>query len=159
FAGVRVALAGTPAAVPVRPQFPMRTLTVRGTNAFRHADNGDVVLVINADNPNRFGDPFEVGNFFFRGVAKYSVPTGHYWAIADFVTFLKNEEEVSQRVVVLPQFTVKNSTRIRLSARSATSKISVKTPRPSTGLSDTWTVVRTSPHRLSAIVSTSSFGP
>lgn len=157
FAGVRIALTGSPAALSVRPLFPMHTLTVTGINEFRKRDNGDVVLVINADNPNTFGDPIETGNFFFRGVAKYSVPTGHYWAITDFVTVLKNG--LSQRIVVLPQFTVKNSTTIRLSARSSTSEISVKTPRVSTGLSDTWTVVRTSPDGLGATVSTSSFGP
>ena len=157
FAGVRIALPGAPAALQARPLFPMHTLTVTSINAFRKPDDGDVVLVINADNPNTFGDPIEVGNFFFRGVAKYSVPAGHYWAITDYVTVLKNS--LSQRVVVLPQFTVRNSTRIRLSARSSTSEISVKTPRASTGLSDSWTVVRTSPHGLAATVSTSSFGP
>jgi hypothetical protein len=158
FAGVRIALAGAPAAVPVRPFFPMHTLTVTGTNESRKRDNGDVVLVFNADNPNKFGDPIEVGNFFFRGAAKYSVPAGHYWAITDFVTFLKHGL-VSQRVVVLPQFTVKNSTRIHLSAHSASSEISVTTPRASTGLSDSWTVVRTSQDRLAETVGTSSFGP
>lgn len=162
FAGVSIALAGAPAATPVRPQFPMHTLTVHGINEFRKRDNGDVVLIINADNPNTFGDPFEVGNFFFHGVAKYSVPAGHYWAITDFVTLLKHGF-VGQRVVVLPQFTVSSTAgsraKIRLTARSATSEITVKTPRASTGLSDTWTVVRTSPHGLQAVVGTSSFGP
>lgn len=156
FAGVLIALTGVPAALPVRPFFPMHTLTVTGINEFRKPDNGDIVLVINADNPNTFGDPIEVGNFFFRGVAKYSMPSGHYWAITDFITVLKNS--LSQRIVVLPQFTVKNSTKIRLLARSSNSEISVKTPRASTGLSDTWTVVRTSPHGIGAVVSTSSFG-
>ena len=158
FAGVRIALAGAPTAAVERPQFPMHTLTVTGTNKSGKRDTGDVVLVINADNPNTFGDPVETGNFFFRGAAKYSVPAGHYWAITDFVTFLKHGL-VAQRVVVLPQFTVRNTTKIHLSARSASSEISVKTPLASTDLTDTWTVVRTSPHNITATVGTSSFGP
>jgi hypothetical protein len=162
FDGVRIALAGTPAAapIPVRPQFPMRTLTVTATNEFKNPDSGDIVLVINADNPGLFGDPIETANIFYHGVAKYSLPAGHYWAITDFVTLLKNS--LSQRVVVMPQFTVKssgkNDSKINLSAKDATSLISVRTPRASTGLSDTWSVVRTSPHGITATVATSSVG-
>ena len=158
FAGVRIALAGAPATATERPQFPMHTLTVTGTSEAGKPDTGDVVLVINADNPATFGDPIETGNFFFRGAAKYSVPAGHYWAITDFVNFLKHGL-VLQRVVVLPQFTVTKTTKIHLSAQSATSEISVKTPLASTDLTDTWTVVRTSPHNITATVGTSSFGP
>lgn len=162
FAGVRIALAGAPAPESARPLFPMHTLTVTGINDFGKRDNGDVVLVINADNPNTFGDPIETGNFFFHGVAKYSVPAGHYWAITDFIVGLKHGL-VSQRLVVLPQFTVsrgaKSTAKIKLSARSASSEITVKTPRAGTDLSDTWTAVRTSPDGLQAIVGTSSFGP
>ncbi|HWF81401.1 MAG TPA: hypothetical protein VN695_12530 [Streptosporangiaceae bacterium] len=158
FAGVHITLAGAQAAVPLRPSFPMHTLTVTAVNEFNRPDDGDVVLVINADNPNKFGDPIETGNIFFRGVAKYSVPSGHYWAITDFIAGLKNGS-LSQRLVVLPQFTVKNSTKVSLSAHAASSEISVKTPRASTGLTDTWTVVRTSPHGLMATIATSSFGP
>jgi hypothetical protein len=157
FAGVRIALASVAVAGPAQPQFAMHTLTVRAINEFNRPDDGDVVLVINADNPNTFGDPLETGNIFFRGVSKFSVPAGHYWAITDFITVLKNG--LSQRLVVLPQFSVRHNTKIRLSAHAANSEISVKTPRPATDLSDTWTAVRTSPHGLSAIVGTSSFGP
>ncbi len=162
--GVRIALAGARAAlpVPVRPQFPLRTLTVAATNEFGNPDSGDIVLVINADNPPIFGDPSETANIFFHGTAKYSVPAGHYWAITDFVTVLKHNG-LSQRLVVVPQFTVKNSgkndSKISLSAKKASSLISVTTPRASTGLFDTWTVVRTSPNHLTASVDTSSIGP
>jgi hypothetical protein len=157
FAGVRIALAGALPAAPAVPSFPMHTLTVTGTNKSGKPDNGDVVLVINADNPNKFGDPIETENFFFHGAAKFSVPAGHYWAITDFVTVLKNS--LTQRVVVRPQFTVENNTKISLSASSSTSEISVATPRAATDLSDTWTVVRTSPHGGPATVGVSSFGP
>ena len=157
FSGVSIALAGAPAVAPIRPQFPMHTLTVTGTNEFRNPDNADAVFVLNADNPFVFGDPFEDINIFYHGVAKFSVPPGHYWAITDFVTFLKNS--VTQRVVVAPQFTVDRNTELRLSARAASSEITVRTPRPSGDMSATWTVARTSPNGLSAIFSASSFGP
>lgn len=156
FAGVSIALAGAPAAVPATPQFPMHTVSVKGTNQFGRPDNGDEVLLFNADNPEKFGDPVEVPNFFFHGVAKYSVPAGHYWAITDFFTPLKNA--VTQRLVVLPQFTVDKDATIRLSARAASSEISVTTPRPAATLNESWTVVRTSPHGMAVSVNTISFG-
>ncbi len=158
FSGVRIALAGAPETARIRPQFPMHTLTVTGTNQFNRPDNGDVVLVINADNPLNFGDPLEVVNIFFHGVAKYSVPAGHYWAITDFIGVLKNG--LSQHLVVMPQFTVDRTTKLSLSARAATSKITVTTPRPAGNMSSNWTIVRTSPNGLTATSGTSSFfGP
>jgi hypothetical protein len=157
FSGVSIALAGAQTVVPLRPQFPMHTLTVTGTNEFGKPDRGDEVLVINADNPGKFGDPIEVVNVFFHGVAKYSVPAGHYWAITNFVTFLKNG--VAQRLVVDPQFAVDRNTKIHLSAREASSKITVRTPRPSANLSTTFTVVRSSPHGVAVSGTSSFFGP
>lgn len=156
--GVSIALAGAPATAPIRPQFPMHTLTVTGTNEFRKPDNGDIVIILNADNPEVFGDPIEAINVFFQGVAKYSVPAGHYWAITDFVGFLKNG--LSQRLVVAPQFTVDRNTKLRLSARAATSEVTVRTPRPAGNLSVNWTIERTSPNGLTETSGTSSFfGP
>ncbi len=139
--GVSVALAGAPASVPVRPQFPMHTLTVAGTSVGGKADSGDVVLVFNADNPAKFSDPFESENDFFHGTSRFSVPSGHYWAITDFVTPTKNN--IAQRLVVAPQFTVTGSTKLRLSAKSATSEITFKTPRRAVTSVSTFTVTRT----------------
>jgi len=158
FSGVRIALAGAPAAARVRPQFPMHTVTVTGINQFGKPDNGDIMLLINADNPFKFGDPYEVVNIFFHGVAKYSVPAGHYWAITDFIGLLRNGG-LSQHMVVAPQFTVNRDTKLRLSSRAATSEVTVSTPRRSTGLSAVWTVVRTSPGGVPASTGTSSAGP
>ncbi|HET7013329.1 MAG TPA: hypothetical protein VFI65_05445 [Streptosporangiaceae bacterium] len=143
--GVNVALAGAPATGTARPQFPMHTLTVTGTNIKGKADNGDGVIVINVDNPARFGDPGETLSDFFHGTSKFSVPSGHYWAIADFTTPVGNGD-IAQRLVVNRQFTVSGNTRLHLAARSATSKITFKTPRPAVLSGDSVTVTRTGAH-------------
>jgi hypothetical protein len=87
FGGVSIALAGTAAAAPgEKPDFPMKTLTVTGTDEAGQADTGDEVMVVNADNSNRFSDPGESINTFYRGVTKFGVPAGHYWAFGAFAS-------------------------------------------------------------------------
>ncbi|HET9894233.1 MAG TPA: hypothetical protein VFQ44_04815 [Streptosporangiaceae bacterium] len=154
--GVSVALAGAPASVPVRPQFAMHTLTVAGKTLGGKADNGDVVLVFNADNALKFGDPFEAENDFFHGTSNFSVPSGHYWAITDFVTPLKHN--IAQRLVVAPQFMVTGNTRLRLSASSASSEITFETPRPAVSSFDTFTVARTDGHHQLLSINALAFG-
>ena len=130
--GVHIALAGVPAiATPVRPAYQMRTLTMLGRNLKGGKDYGDSIFVFNAANANIFGDPdFEGFSFFWNGSAKFSVPVGTYWAIGDFLTFGKHGKNGQERLVVLPQFTVKGATTVRVDERSATSQISAVTPRP-----------------------------
>ena len=129
--GVRIALAGAPAVTtPVRPAYQMRTLTVLGRNLNGGKDYGDSIIVFNAANPNIFGGPdFEGLSFFWKGSAKFSVPVGAYWAIGDFLTFGKHGSNPQERLVVLPQFTVKNATTVRVNERSASSQIAATTPR------------------------------
>jgi hypothetical protein len=130
--GVRIALAGVPAVTtPVRPAYQMRTLTVLGRNLQGQKDNGDIIFVFNAANANIFGGPdFEGEGFFYKGSAKFSVPVGSYWAIGDFLSFGKKGNNPQERLVVLPQFTVKNATTVQVNARSSTSQIAAVTPRP-----------------------------
>jgi hypothetical protein len=111
-----------------RPGFALHTLTVHGTNLAGGPDTGDSVLVINADNWHTFGDPIESDNSFYHGAAKFSVPAGHYWASAFYDTPTK--AGAIQRLVILPQFTVRRTTAVRIAERSATSRISAVTPRP-----------------------------
>jgi hypothetical protein len=138
--GLSIALAGTPAPNPVRPQFVMRTLTVKGRNLAGHPDNGDNVLVFNADNCARFGDPIETDNVFDHGIAKFSVPAGHYWAIGQFLRFAGGGLRL--HLAVLPQFTVSGNTTVQVAGRSATSKITFATPRPAVGKQTTFTLIR-----------------
>lgn len=139
FAGVDIALRGAHAAVQ-RPGFRLDTLTMRATDLQGRPDNGDLVMVLNADNPARFGDPLETTNDFYHGTSKFSVPPGHYWAIAVFFSF--SNSSAALRHVVLPQFTVRGSTTVHLAARAASSEIGFTTPRPAVPLQLTFNVIR-----------------
>jgi hypothetical protein len=159
FAGVNIGLAGAAVPAPVRPQFPMHTVTVTASNISAKPDNGDEVLLLNADDWETFGDPNEAFNVFYHGSAKFSVPAGHYWALADFITQLKNT--FSQRMVVLPQFTVEgDSTTVRVAARAASSEVTFNTPRPATTATVNWTILRYGLHGSPASSGTIAvFGP
>jgi hypothetical protein len=128
--GVSIALAGT-AAPPssATPDYPMSTLTVTGTNAAGKPDTGDEVLVFNADDSRRFSDSIESVNVFYHGTTKFSVPTGHYWAIGDFIK-LVNNRLAAVRLDVLPQFTVSGAATVHLAAQAANSQVTMVTPRP-----------------------------
>ena len=149
--GLSVTLAGTRAlprtpghaasAPPGHPRFAQHTLTVRATNLAGRPDNGDTVLVFNADNCNRFGDPFEAENVFRHGVTKFSVPAGHYWAFGDFIDF--DSFPLVDRVPILPQFTVNGNTTVSMDERSATSEVGFTTPRPSVAQILSFSVLRT----------------
>jgi hypothetical protein len=129
--GVRITLAGVAATTgPIHPDYQMRTLTVDGRNMKAQKDTGDEIIVFNAANAEIFGTPdFEGFSFFWRGAAKFSVPVGTYWAIGDFVTFTKQGLPTSARLTVLPQFKVKNATTVQVNERSASSEITMATPR------------------------------
>jgi hypothetical protein len=139
-----LARARVPAAgqAPRAPRFSMGTLTVHGTNRAGKPDTGDVVYVMNVDNSVRFGAGwsfyFESESIFYHGTAKYSLPVGHYWAIGLFVD-LKNPKNpasaTAERLAILPQFTVAGTGATEsISERAATSRLSVRTPRPASPL-------------------------
>jgi hypothetical protein len=138
--GVSIALRGAPAEVQ-HPGFRLVTLNVRATNMQGRPDYGDIVTVMNADNPAVFEDFNETSNIFYRGSAKFSVPPGHYWAIGQFLSFAQNGS-FAWRLVVLPQFTVRYNTRVQLAERAASSQIGFSTPRPSVAQQLTFTVNR-----------------
>ncbi|HET7013241.1 MAG TPA: hypothetical protein VFI65_04995 [Streptosporangiaceae bacterium] len=140
---VTIALAGAakPSRTqPPRPSFVEHTLTVHGIDLAGRPDTGDEVMVFNADRAARFDDPIESGKLFFHGIAKLSVPAGHYWAIG---TFFSRSGAV--RVAVVPQFTVPANAATastRVDERTATSKISVSVPRPAVPQMLAFTAVR-----------------
>ncbi len=139
--GVSITLAGSPLTPPARPAFRQHTLTIRGTTLNGKPDNGDDVFITSADNVQRFDGLQETDNFFYRGSTKFSVPAGHYWALATFFTFSRNS--ATMRIVVLPQFTVAGQhTTVRISARSASSKVTMRTPRPAVNQQESFEVVR-----------------
>jgi hypothetical protein len=130
--GVGIAVAGAPLtpAKPVRPDFAMHTLTVTGTDLSGRPDNGDGAWVFNADNLAIFSDPFERFNPFYHGVAKFSVPTGHYWVIGDFEGFTSNGASGLTHLDVLPTVTVSRNTAVNVTANAATSEVTMATSRP-----------------------------
>ncbi len=139
--GVSIALAGTLVTHSARPAFPMHTLTMRGTTLAGKPDTGDEVFITSADNIQRFDGLQETSNFFFRGTTKFSVPAGHYWALATFFSFTRTSAKM--RIVVLPQFTVAGQhTTVRVAEKLASSKVTMKTPRPSVNQQETFEVVR-----------------
>jgi hypothetical protein len=133
-----------------RPGFALRTLTVHGANLAGGPDTGDSVLVINADNWHAFGDPIESDNSFYHGVAKFSVPAGRYWAVGIYDTPTKAGAIL--RLVILPQFTVRRNTAVRIAERSATSRISAVTPRPAVLRGAVLEVIRGGQHHTASTV-------
>jgi hypothetical protein len=154
--GVAIALAGTAAQTGARPNFAMHALTVTATNLKgKPATGGSFLTVVNAGDWRKFGDPDEVYSTFYHGTAKYSVPAGTYWAIADFA----NSAFTSQRIVVLPQFTVTGkTTKVHLSERAATSKLAVVTPRPAVFQIASLAIVRGGLHGTAATYLALDFG-
>jgi hypothetical protein len=141
--GVGISLAGVPAtSTPVRPSYQMHTLTMAGSNLKGQPDTGGLILVINAANPEIFGGFIDGVNFFYKGVAKFSVPAGTYWAIGDFIS----GNFKGERLTVLPQFTVKNATTVHVNERAASSEVTVQTPRPTVTSQDTVEFIRSGLH-------------
>ena len=138
---VSIALAGTAAPRPVKPQFVMHTLTVHGTDLAGKPDNGDLAIVMNADDGARFGDPIETEAVFESGVAKFSVPQGNYWVIGDFIG---PKFPFAQRLVIKPQLAVlTHHAQLSLDERAASSEVRVTTPRPAVLEDGSLTLVRT----------------
>ncbi len=155
--GVDIALAGAaaPASV-VRPDFLMHTLTVTGTDLSGRRDTGDLVWVFNAGDVNKFGDPIESSNFFYHGVAKFSVPAGTYWAIGDFFNFSGNS--ASERLAVLPQFAVTRNTAVHVAEQAASSEITTATPRPAVSQIVSFQLIRGGLHGTSNSFTWSDIG-
>jgi hypothetical protein len=113
-----------------RPRTATHTLTVTGTDLAGGPDNGDFVMVVNADNSRSFARAAT----FHHGTVTMRVPSGHYWAAAIFANVT--------RLVILPQFTVTKDTAIGVDERAATSKITVTAPRPSQPVDTSVNVLR-----------------
>jgi hypothetical protein len=152
--GVEIALAGAVQKAQARPHFAMHTLTVTATNLKGRPATGGFLTVINAGDWRKFGDQNEVYSTFYHGTARYSVPAGTYWAIANFT----DSTFTSQRLVVLPQFTVTGTTTVHLSERAATSRLAMVTSRSAVLQAATLALVRGGLHGTSATYGALSFG-
>ncbi|HEV2375822.1 MAG TPA: hypothetical protein VGS19_27105 [Streptosporangiaceae bacterium] len=119
-----IAVLASPAAAATHPQASY-TLKVTGTNLAGGPDTGGSVFVSNVDNTNRFA----AQRPFHDGMATFTVPAGHYWAVGIFIE-TAGGSITQQRIVVLPQFTVKADTSVHIAERAADSKVTMVTPRP-----------------------------
>jgi hypothetical protein len=139
--GVDITLAGSPAPPPVvRPAFQMHTVVVSGTDLSGRPDTGDIISLFNIDDPIRFGADGSGRSFFYHGTARFSVPAGHYYAVADFCC-----DRSAEHLVIVPQFTVSPTagrTTVHASERSATSRISFNTPRPAVLQDESFVILR-----------------
>ena len=112
------------------PGFRMHTLTVTGTNLAGQPDTGDAVFVFDADNAQRYDDPVESESFFDHGIAKFSVPAGHFWALGIFQGPVHGKAVPAACSVIVPQITASRNVTVHMAARSADSKVQMVTPRP-----------------------------
>ncbi|HEY3955384.1 MAG TPA: hypothetical protein VGM53_18595 [Streptosporangiaceae bacterium] len=138
--GLATAAALAPAAArhPASTRGGTSTLTIKGTNMAGQPDTGDAVFVANADQASRFNGPYSVAPFT-NGVARLrNLPDGHYWALGLF----NGKNGSTERLPVLPQFTVSGDTTVHISARAATSRVTVVPPRPASLVYSTLAVVR-----------------
>jgi hypothetical protein len=105
------------------PLFKQFTLTIDGINSAGHPDTGDALIIVNTDNASKFSN-FAVWD---AGVIKLSVPTGHYSLFGQFIHFAKSGAASLSLVVM--DVTVQGNTTAAMDARTATSQVSVATPR------------------------------
>jgi hypothetical protein len=138
-AGMTIRMAAPARQAPARPGFRMHTLTVKGFSLAGKPDTGDLVQLFDVDNTTLI-DPQAGAGTFHDGVVKYSVPAGHYFAIAEFGG---SKTGHGNRFVILPQFGVTGNRTITIRGRAADSKVTMVTPRPAATLTTGVWVLRT----------------
>jgi hypothetical protein len=141
----RAGVAAAPAAGPASPRSVTHKLTITGTDLSGKPDTGDVVVIFNVDNGSL--NAAIAPQKFNHGIVRLSVPGGHYCAIAAYITLAPggNPLDVTDaRLDVLPQFAVTADTTVHTSATAATSRVTMKTPRPAKAESSDFGIVRTS---------------
>lgn len=112
-----------------QPSAARYTLTVLGTNLSGKPDNGDTVTAIDADNASRIWHQGD--QQFNNGVAKFSVPAGHFWLRGFFVA-RSGSRVLGAHIDLSPEITVTGNTTVRMDARAADSKIQFVTARRTT---------------------------
>lgn len=124
------------------PPSELHTVTVRGSTLSGQPDTGDSVYVINVDNAGITGNPQTNGSAFYHGVATFSLPAGHYFAIAIYTDLSASGAVTSVRMVTIPQFTVSGDMSVRLAERAADSEVRMVTPRPATPAATSFVIWR-----------------
>ena len=138
-AGMVIRLAGPPGRDPARPASRMYPLTIKGFSLAGAPDTGDLVQLFNVDDTTLISGQAGAG-VFHDGVVKYSVPAGHYFAVAEFGG---SGHTPGSHFVILPQFSVTGNRTVTIRGRAADSKVTMVTPRPATALDTGAWVLRT----------------
>ena len=113
----------------------MHTLTIKGFSLAGTPDTGDLVQLFNVDDTTLISGQAGAG-VFHDGVVKYSVPAGHYFAVAEFGG---SGHTPGSHFVILPQFSVTGNRTVAIRGRAADSRVTMVTPRPATALdTDAW---------------------
>jgi hypothetical protein len=129
-AGLKGLRLGAGAEPPVAsPRYPLRTLQVDAVENNGAPADGYVQL-FNTDSLRRLNTVVPVVD----GIGKVNVPAGNYAAFTSFYDFDQDGNLTAAREVLVNDFTVPDtgSAAVTLDARSATSEITVSTPRPAT---------------------------
>ncbi len=134
-AGMVIRMAGPAGRASARHEFHMHTLTIKGLSLAGTPDTGDLVQLFDVDDTTLI-DPQAGSGVFDNGVVKYSVPSGHYFAIAEFGG---SSRAPGNRFVILPQFSVTGNRTVTIRGTAADSKVTMVTPRPAAPLTtDVW---------------------
>jgi hypothetical protein len=117
------------AAQPKTPAFKMHEVTLRGVTSNGKPDTGDLVFLFNAANNSIYGDPYEEPNAFYHGTARFSLPTGMYWAFSWFTTTDKKGIPTGLRAVLVPRIAINGDATLTLRAAEASSRVTFGTPK------------------------------
>ncbi|WP_370946862.1 hypothetical protein AB5J62_04620 [Amycolatopsis sp. cg5] len=108
----------------------MRTLKFAANGPDGKPANGTSVLLYNVDNGDLL-DYREAYGRFENGEVRFSVPEGHYSALAIHYVSDAENNELGDYVVAQPEITVAKDMTVRMDASKANSKVEWVTPRPS----------------------------
>jgi hypothetical protein len=148
FSGLtRMTLAAPGAPAPARPDYPLHILRLKVTDETGQPANNASVTLVNTDNIHRLATDVPVVN----GTARLAVPAGDYSVMSLFF-----DPTNATRAVLRNDFRVPASsaaTTVTIAERTATSAISVTTPRPAT-----WQSAEIAFYRTGAAGGTTSMG-
>jgi hypothetical protein len=119
------------APMTVRPHFPLRILQFDVRDETGKPANNVAVRLVNTDDVTREAADVPVSD----GVGRVAVPAGDYSAVAFFIDSTPPKNIAAFRFVTLADFRVpaaSGMTKVPIRERSATSPVSVTTPRPAT---------------------------
>ena len=124
----------------VTPHYPLSILEIDGIG-LDGATAQATTFLFNTDDMKRFAAPIPLSN----GVARIAVPSGNYCAVTVFATLGPAKGQVTEHVVTRTDLavTAAGTTTLTADERTATARVGVVTPRPSTADSDMEVIDRT----------------